>query len=110
VQPEDLKREEQEADPYSETVTLRLSVTPPVKALATWGAKQLAKLAPGDMEAEIVRPRGSGPLDLEIKAEGYMTYHTRLYADRGDKVSIRLYRTEDAPSLFGFRRTAEKQK
>jgi hypothetical protein len=102
----DLKLEEQEANPYSETVTLKLSVTPPVKAVVMWGAKQMARLAPGEMEAEITRPRGSGPLDLEIKAEGFMPAHTRLYADRNDRVSVRLYRTEEASGLLGYKRSA----
>jgi hypothetical protein len=108
---DDLKLEEQEANPYSETVTLKLSVTPAVRALVMWGGKQMAKLSPGQMEADIVRPRGSGPLDLEIKAEGFLPYHTRLYADRNDKVNVRLYRDEEAPGLFGYKRSsADKTK
>jgi hypothetical protein len=109
VADEDLKTEEREANPYSETVTLKLSVTPQVKALVTWGAKQIAHLAPGSMDTEISRPRGSGPVDLEIKAEGFMTYHTRLYADRSDKVNVRLYRVEEAPGLLGYKRSVEKK-
>jgi hypothetical protein len=105
---DDLKTEEREANPYSESVNLKLSVTPPVKALVTWGAKQVAHLAPGTMETELSRPRGSGPVDLEIKAEGYLPYHTRLYADRNDKTNVRLYRLEEAPGLLGYRRSAEK--
>ena len=103
---DDLRAEEPEANPFSETVTLRLTVTPPVKALVMWGGKQVAKLAPGSMDAEIVRPRGSGPVDLEIKAEGYMPYHTRLYSDRNDKISARLFRPEEAPGLFGYKRAS----
>ena len=70
-----------------------------------WGGKQVAKLGPGSMEAEIVRPRGSGPVDLEIKADGYMPYHTRLYSDRNEKVGARLYRSEEAPGMFGYKRS-----
>jgi hypothetical protein len=70
----------------------------------------MAHLEAGKMDTEITRPRGSGPLDLEIKAEGYMPYHTRLYADRNDKIGIRLYRLEEAPSLFGYKRSVEKSK
>jgi hypothetical protein len=103
---DDLKAEEREANPYSETVTLKLTVTPSVKALVTWGGKQVAKLAPGDMDTELTRPRDSGPVDLEIKAEGYMPYHTRLYSDRNDKVNVRLYRIEEAPGMFGYKRPA----
>ncbi len=105
---DDLKTEERESNPYSQTVTLKLSVSPPVKALVTWGAKQIARLSPGSMDAELSRPRGSGPVDLEIKAEGYMPYHTRLYADRSDKVGVRLYRVEEAPGLLGYKRKDEK--
>jgi hypothetical protein len=110
---DDLRAEEPEANPYSETVTLRLTVTPQVKALVMWGGKQVAKLAPGSMDAEIVRPRGSGPVDLEIKAEGFMPHHTRLYTDRNDKVGARLFRPEEAPGLFGYKRPSsvtEKKK
>ena len=103
----DLKTEEREVNPYSENVALKLSVAPPVKTLVMWGAKTVARVAPGSMDADIVRPRGSGPVDLEIKADGYLPYHTRLYADRSDKVSVRLYRNEDAPGLFGFRRSPD---
>ena len=80
----------------------------PVKALITWGAKTLARVAPGNMDAYIQRSRGGGPLDLEIKADGYLPYHTRLYADRSDRVSVRLCRNEDAPGLFGYKRSVEK--
>ena len=109
IDDEDLKTEEREANPYSETVNLKLTVTPQVKALVTWGAKQVAHLAPGSMDTEISRPRGSGPVDLEIKAEGFMPYHTRLYADRNDKINVRLYRLEEAPGLLGYKRSAEKK-
>jgi hypothetical protein len=44
-----------------------------------------------------------GPLDLDIRAEGFLPYHTRLYSDRNDKVSVRLVRPGEAPSLLGFR-------
>jgi len=106
---EELKTEERESNPYSETVNLKLSVTPPVKALVMWGAKQVARLSPGSMDTELSRPRGSGPVDLEIKAEGFMPYHTRLYADRSDKVGVRLYRVEEAPGLLGYKRSVEKR-
>lgn len=109
VDGDDLKTEEREANPYSETVTLKLSVTPQVKALVTWGAKQIARLAPGSIDTEISRTRGSGPVDLEVKAEGFMPYHTRLYADRNDKVSVRLYRVEEAPGLLGYKRKDDKK-
>jgi hypothetical protein len=110
VEVEELKAEERESNPFSETVTLKLSVTPAVKATVNWGAKVLARLEPGKMDTEITRPRGSGPLDLEIKAEGYLPYHTRLHTGRNDRLSVRLARPEDAPNLFGYKRSPEGRK
>jgi hypothetical protein len=110
IEQEELKTEEPEANPFSESVTLKLTVTPQAKALVLWGAKQMAHLEPGKMDAELTRPRGSGPLDLEIKAEGYLPYHTRLYADRNDKLSVRIHRVEEAPNLFGYNRSPDVKK
>jgi len=107
IEDDDLKLEEADTNPFSENVTLKLSVTPQVKTQVAWGAKVMARLEPGKMDAEIVRPRGSGPLDLEFKAEGYMPYHARLYTDRNDRISVRLYRPEEAPNLFGYNRSPE---
>jgi hypothetical protein len=107
IEDDDLKLEEADTNPFSENVTLKLSVTPQVRTQVTWGAKVMARLEPGKMDAEIVRPRGSGPLDLEFKAEGYMPYHARLYTDRNDRISVRLYRPEEAPNLFGYNRSPE---
>jgi hypothetical protein len=107
IEDDNLKTEEREANPFSETVTLKLSVTPQAKAAVHWGAKVLARLEPGKMDAEITQPRGSGPLDIEIKAEGYMPYHTRFYTDRNDRLGVRLYRPEEAPNLLGYKRSPE---
>jgi len=99
---DDLQSEEREANPLSETVTLTLSISPPVKALVMWGSKQLARITPDKPTVELQRPRSSGPLDLDIRAEGFLPHHTRLYSDRNDKVNVRLVRLAEAPSLLGY--------
>ena len=100
---DDLQSEEREANPLSETVTLTLSISPPVKAQVMWGSKQLARVAPDKPTVELQRPRNTGPLDLDIRAEGFLPHHTRLYSDRNDKVSVRLVRPADATGLLGYR-------
>jgi hypothetical protein len=100
---EELQTEEREANPTSETVTLILNISPPCKAVVMWGAKQISKVTPDKPVVELQRPRSSGPLDLEIRAEGFLVHHTRLHSDRNDKVNVRLVREADAPSLFGYR-------
>jgi len=106
---EDLQSEEREANPLSETVTLTLSISPPVKALVMWGSKQLARIAPDNPTVELQRPRSSGPLDLDIRAEGFLPHHTRLYTDRNDRVNVHLVREAEAPSLLGYRAPASAQ-
>lgn len=100
---DDLQSEEREANPLSEAVTLTLTISPPVKAVVMWGSKQLARIAPDKPTVELQRARNTGPLDLEIHAEGFLAHHTRLYSDRNDKVVVRLVRPTDASSLLGFR-------
>jgi hypothetical protein len=99
----ELHAEEREADPSSESVTLRLNVSPPVRAPVMWGGKKLGQLTPGNPWLELERPRGSGPLDVEIRAEGFLPHHTRLHTDRSDKVNVRLIRPAEAPGVHGYR-------
>ena len=103
---DDLQSEEREANPLSEMVTLTLSISPPVKALVMWGSKQLARITPDNSTVELQRPRSSGPLDLDIRADGFLPHHTRLYSDRNDKVNVRLVRPAEATGLLGYRAPA----
>ena len=82
-----LQAESREADPRSEKVKLKLWVSP-VTAEVFWGAKRLGTA--GREPLEIERPRGSGPLDVVVRAPGYLPYHTRLFTDRDDTLTVRL--------------------
>jgi hypothetical protein len=93
-----LVEETPERDPRSETVTIKLSADPARKAHVYWGRKDLG-LAP----LELTRPRNSGPLDLLIVTPGALTMHTRVFTDRDDKLSLRLYADADAPAVLGYR-------
>jgi hypothetical protein len=68
-----------------------------------WGSKQLARVAPDKPIVELQRPRNTGPLDLDIRAEGFLPHHTRLYSDRSDKITVRLVRPTEASGLLGYR-------
>jgi hypothetical protein len=98
-----LQAESREADPRSEKVKLKLWVTP-VTAEVVWGAKRLGTA--GKEPLEIERPRGSGPLDLVVRATGYLPFHTRLFTDRDDALTIRLITPAAAPGLLGYKRAA----
>jgi hypothetical protein len=103
---DELRAEEREADPRSETVKLKLIVTPGAKGTVHWGRKKLADLQPGRMTLDTERPRNSGPLDLLIRADGFLPHHVRLFTDRDDKLSVHLVRPDQAPSLLGYRRAS----
>jgi hypothetical protein len=98
-----LQAETPEANPRSETVKLKLTVLP-VTAEVVWGAKRLGTA--GREPLVIERPRDSGPLDLVIRAAGYLPFHTRLFTDREDAVTIRLVAPSAASGLLGYKRTA----
>ena len=62
-----------------------------------WGRKEL-----GVAPLEIVRPRGSGPLDLTVLAPECLPLHTRVFTDRDDTLSLRLYTEREASGLPGY--------
>lgn len=98
-----LEVEARESNPTSAKVTIKL-VAWPVDATVFWGSKPLGTASRKPLEIE--RPRASGPVDLVARAPGYLPFHTRVFTDRDEKLTIRLVRTEDAPSLLGYKRTA----
>jgi hypothetical protein len=89
-------------DPRSENVKLKLWVLP-VTAEVVWGARKLGTAGREPLELE--RPRNSGPLDIVVRAPGYLPFHTRLLTDRNDTLTVRLIAPAAAPGLLGYKRT-----
>ena len=79
------------------TVTIKLVADGRRQAHVYWGRKDL-----GVAPLEIVRPRGSAPLDLLIQAPGCLPLHTRAFTDRDDTLSLRLHSEADAVGLPGY--------
>ena len=79
------------------TVTIKLVADARRQAHVFWGRKDL-----GVAPVEIVRPRGSAPLDLTIQAPGCLPLHTRAFTDRDDTLSLRLYTEREATGLPGY--------
>jgi hypothetical protein len=79
------------------TVKIKLIADPRRQAHVYWGRKDLG-IAP----IEIVRPRGSAPLDLTILAPECLPFHTRAFTDRDDTLSLRLYTEREASGLPGY--------
>jgi hypothetical protein len=82
-------------------VTIHVLVEPPQRAHVIWGAKDYG-LGPLDIR----RPRGSGPLDLLIRAPGYLTLHTRAFTERNSTLSVRLVPEAEAARFPGYQAPA----
>jgi hypothetical protein len=93
----ELVGEERDPDPASSTVTVELVADPRRKARVFWGRKDL-----GFAPLTITRPRGSGPLDLLVTADGYLPLHTRAFTDRDEKLVLHLHAVSEAPALLGY--------
>ena len=68
------------------TVTIKLVADARRQARVTWGRKDL----------------GVAPLDLLIQAPGFLPLHTRVFTDRDDTLSLRLYTEREAAALPGY--------
>jgi hypothetical protein len=84
-------------DAAPEMVTIKLLADQRAQAHVFWGRKELG-IAP----VEVMRPRGSGPLDLLVLAEGYLPLHTRAFTDRNETLALRLVPTTSASGLPGY--------
>jgi hypothetical protein len=88
--------------PESATVQITLKTAPTVHASVTMGKTRLGSIAP---RAPLVleRRRDSGPLDLVIRAPGFLTVHTRAYTFDNNVIEIRLTRYDKKNTLYGYR-------
>jgi hypothetical protein len=85
-----------------EMVHISLQTVPARKALVKWGGKSLGFI-PAPKPLVIERPRDSGPLDLVIRATGYLPVHTRVYTFSDSRASVKLTQTSEKSKLFGYR-------
>ena len=85
------------------TVRIKLVADARRQAHVFWGRKDL-----GVAPLELTRPRGSAPLDLTIQAPDCLPLHTRVFTDRDDTLSLRLYTDREAAALPGYSPTVNK--
>ena len=83
-------------------VSITLQTVPPRKAVVKWGNKVLGGI-PVPRPLVMVRPRDSGPLDLVVRAAGFLPVHTRAYTFSDSRVAIKLTPVSEKNTLFGYR-------
>jgi hypothetical protein len=86
----------------ADNVHIYVQTVPPRKAMVRWGNKSLGMI-PAPKPLIIERPRDSGPLDLVIRASGYLPVHTRVYTFSDSHVSVKVTPPTEKNKLFGYK-------
>jgi hypothetical protein len=88
----------------SPNVKVVFQTVPPEKAVVYWGKRPLGIINRIPKRSLIIeRPRDSGPLDVVVRAKGYLPIHTRAYTFTDSKVFVKLTLLEEKKTLFGYR-------
>jgi hypothetical protein len=85
-----------------DSVHIFIQTVPPRKAQVKWGGKLLGVI-PVPRALVVERPRDSGPLDLVIRAAGFLPVHTRAYTFTDSRVAVKLTPPSEKSKLFGYR-------
>jgi len=85
-----------------DAVRVYIQTSPPRKAQVKWGGKLLGVI-PVPRALVVERPRDSGPLDLVIRAAGFLPVHTRAYTFSDSRVAVKLTPPLEKNKLFGYR-------
>lgn len=84
------------------TATIVFATVPQANATVSWGRKRLGRIMP-NKPLVVVRPRDSGPLDVIVRADGFLPVHTRAHTFSDNKVMIKLTRPDQTATLLGYR-------
>jgi hypothetical protein len=83
-------------------VQLVFSTVPPVKATVTWGRTRIGRITPRQ-PLVVIRPRDSGPLDVIVRAPGFLPVQTRAQTFADARLQVRLTRVDQKATLLGYR-------
>jgi hypothetical protein len=87
----------------ADTVKVTLLTVPPApRVLVLWGKRRLGVIAP-KQPLIIQRPRDSGPMDLILQSEGYLSVQTRAFTFADNKVTVKLTPLDQKNTLLGYR-------
>jgi hypothetical protein len=88
--------------PPKPTVRIIILTVPMKKAMVFWGKKRLGVIAP-HQPLVVDRPRDSGPLDVVVRADGYVPVQTRAYTFADSKLAVKLTPLDQKNTLLGYR-------
>ena len=86
--------------PLSPNVKITFRTVPLRRASVMWGAKRLGFIDRRPLVIE--RVRDSGPLDVVVRAEGYLPVHARAYTFDDATVDVRITPIEKKDTIYGY--------
>lgn len=87
--------------PLSPNVKLTFRTFPPRRASVMWGSKRLGFIDRGK-PLVIERLRDSGPLDVVVRAQGYLPVHARAYTFNDAIVDVKITPLEKKDTIYGY--------
>ena len=87
--------------PLSPNVKLTFRTFPPRRASVMWGNKRLGFTDRGK-PLVVERVRDSGPLDVVVRAQGYLPVHARAYTFNDAFVDVKITPIEKKDTLYGY--------
>jgi hypothetical protein len=95
------------APPEDPTIArITFTTTPAVQATVSWGTAKLGRITP-QQPLVVKRPRDSGPLDVIVRANGFLPVHTRAHTFADNKLQVKLTRPDQKSTLLGYRAPIE---
>ncbi|HKU37341.1 MAG TPA: hypothetical protein VJR89_04320, partial [Polyangiales bacterium] len=89
-------------EPVSENARITFVTNPPAHATVSWGKVRLGVITP-KQALVVVRPRDSGPLDVVVRAPGYMQVTTRAHTFGDSRIVVKLTTLEQKSTLLGYK-------
>ena len=86
------------------TIEITLKTSPRVRASVYHGKELL-----GTTPLRLVWPKDTGSLDIKLKASGYLTVNSRLYTHRNDRVTVNMFKVDQAHLLFGYKKKVKEE-
>lgn len=86
------------------TVQLTLKTTPRVRAVVYHGKEEL-----GSTPLQLTWTKDTGPIDVTLRAKGYLKVNSRLYTHRNDHVTVQMFKEEESHLLFGYKKKVKSK-
>lgn len=87
--------------PLSPNVKVTFRTFPARRASVMWGSKRLGRIDRG-RPLVVERLRDSGPLDVVVRADGYIPVHVRAYTFNDGFVDVKMTPIDKKDTLYGY--------